>query len=249
MSNSPRPDPAIETPAPLTPLGWVPSFLLFGGGAVLLFLATRFEVPWLVTKIGMEPVVGWFVAGAVGVFVPLALVGWVVLASERRVEGQTLGSRLWLRKLTKRDTLWCLGGFLAIGLTTGSLALGMQAWLGPDALRPEFAAGEPLSWGRYWILAAWFPCWLANILGEEFLWRSVMLPRQEVAFGRKAWMVNAAGWLLFHAAFPWPLLVSLIPTVIILPYVVQQTRNAWLGVILHGGLNGPAFVAISMGWL
>jgi hypothetical protein len=34
-----------------------------------------------------------------------------------------------------------------------------------------------------------------NIVGEEFVWRGVVLPRQEVAFGGRAWLVN--GVLLF----------------------------------------------------
>jgi len=30
--------------------------------------------------------------------------------------------------------------------------------------------------GRYWIVAAWVPSFLINILGEEFLWHGVVLP-------------------------------------------------------------------------
>jgi Type II CAAX prenyl endopeptidase Rce1-like len=41
---------------------------------------------------------------------------------------------------------------------------------------------------------------LLNILGEEFLWRGVVLPRQEVAFGRRAWVVNGILWLLFQGS-------------------------------------------------
>jgi len=39
----------------------------------------------------------------------------------------------------------------------------------------------------------------------------------------------------------------LLPLSLILPYAVQRTGNTWVGVILHAAVNGPAFVAISMG--
>lgn len=59
----------------------------------------------------------------------------------------------------------------------------------------------------------------------------------------------AAGWGLFHIAFGWQLLLTLAPFLFILSYVVQKTKNSWVGVILHGGLNGPSFLAIALGLL
>jgi membrane protease YdiL (CAAX protease family) len=110
-----------------------------------------------------------------------------------------------------------------------------------------FMSFEPLTAGRYWLLLVWFPYWILNILGEEFLWRGVMLPRQEIAFGKYAWLIHGFGWLLFHIAFGWQLLLTLVPLVFIQSYIVQMTINSWNGVIIHGGLNGPSFIAICFG--
>jgi membrane protease YdiL (CAAX protease family) len=99
----------------------------------------------------------------------------------------------------------------------GALTLG----LGEVNLHPPFMHFEPLAPGRYWILAAWLPFWLLNILGEEFLWRGVLLPRQEAALGQRAWLANAAGWGLFHLAFGWQLLTLLLPILVIVPYIAQ----------------------------
>lgn len=106
---------------------------------------------------------------------------------------------------------------------------------------------EPLGPGRYWIFVAWLPFWLLNILGEEILWRGVVLPRQEQAFGARAWAVNGAGWLLFHIAFGWRFVLMLIPICFILPWVAQRRRSSWPGVLIHAGLNGPASVTIALG--
>jgi hypothetical protein len=91
---------------------------------------------------------------------------------------------------------------------TGGIGAVLGALAGLSQLHPSFMAFEPLGPGRYWIFGAWLPFFALNILGEEFVWRAYMLPRQEVAFGGKAWLVNAALWLLFHAAFPWQVLVT-----------------------------------------
>jgi len=39
----------------------------------------------------------------------------------------------------------------------------------------------------------------------------------------------------------------LIPLIFIQSYIVQKTKNSWIGVIMHGGLNGPSFIAICFG--
>jgi len=74
-----------------------------------------------------------------------------------------------------------------------------------------------------------------------------MLPRQEVAFGKHTWLIHGFGWALFHIAFGWQLLLTLIPLIFIQSYIVQKTKNSWVGVIMHGGLNGPSFIAICFG--
>lgn len=112
---------------------------------------------------------------------------------------------------------------------------------------PPFMAFEPLNEGRYWLLLVWAPYWVLNIMGEEILWRGVMLPRQELAFGKYTWLVHGTGWALFHIAFGLTLLITLLPLIYIQSFIVQKTKNSWVGVLMHGGMNGPAFIAIALG--
>jgi membrane protease YdiL (CAAX protease family) len=86
----------------------------------------------------------------------------------------------------------------------------------------------------------WIPYWILNIMGEEVLWRGVILPRQETVSGKNAWIINAIGWQL---------LLTMIPILFILPFVVQKTRNRWTAVVIHGVINGPSFIAIAFGVL
>jgi membrane protease YdiL (CAAX protease family) len=233
---------------PVPPLGLVGSAALFGAAALLLFLTTRIAVPALVSATGAESVVMWFLAASAILFGPLLLTSVLLLGRERR-SGRpgSWAARLWLRPMSGGDWCWTVGGIATIGVLTG----GVGAVLGmlPEGtnVHPSFMAFEPLGPGRYWILCAWHPFFLLNIVGEEFVWRGVVLPRQEVAFGRRAWLVNGVLWLLFHAAFPWQVLVTLVPITLVLPYIVQRRRNTWIGVAIHAAFGGTGFLVLAFG--
>ncbi len=231
-------------------LGLAASFTIYLSAGILLYVVTRFLIPWLSAITGQETIFFWFTAGGLLVFLPLIITGIVVLRSE----GYTLSKATWVqrlrfRKLTRRDLAYSVGGVIAVGVLSMLVMQGLEKALGNFSHQPPFMVFEPLSAGRYWLLLVWLPFWILNIMGEEFLWRGVMLPRQELVFGRFTWLIHASGWLLFHVAFGWQLLITLIPIIYIQSWVVQRTRNSWTGVIIHAGLNGPGFIAISLGMM
>ena len=244
----------ISTPqnqtAKLKSMGLLYSFSVYTGAALLLLVQTRYLIPFLAEKTGQERILFWFIVGGLGVFVPLIVSGCFMIATEgNRFSTDTFTNRLWFRKLSFRDIVWSIGALILIGFLSWAMMKLLVLVFGQFDHSPPFMAFKPLDDNRYWLLAVWFPYWILNILGEEFLWRGVMLPRQKVAFGKHAWIVHAIGWGIFHYAFGWQLVLTLIPILFILPYAVQKTENSWVGVIIHGGLNGPSFIAIALGLL
>jgi len=239
-----------EEPEPnrVPPLGLVGSAALFGAGALLLFLTTRLAVPAFVSATGAETVVMWFLAASAVVFGPLLLMAALLLYRERRGGRQgSWGARLWLRPMNGGDWLWAAGGFATVGLLTAGIGAALGGLQGETNLHPSFMAFEPLGPARYWILGAWLPFFVLNIGGEEFVWRAFALPRQEAAFGGRAWLMNGVLWLLFHAAFPWQVLVTLVPITLILPYIVQRRRSTWIGVVIHAAFGAMGFLALAFG--
>lgn len=215
-----------------------------------MFLQTKYTIPYLSNVSGLETILFWFIVGAIGIFTPLILLGLIILKRERfQFNIKTITSRLRFRKLTNSDLIWTLIGFLSIVVLSALIMKIMEITIGQFDHSPKFMTFEPLSKGRYWLLLIWLPYWILNILGEEFLWRGVMLPRQELAFGKYTWIIHGFGWSLFHIAFGWKLMLTLLPIIFILSFIVQKTKNSWTGVILHGGLNGPAFIAICFGFI
>ena len=145
------------------------------------------------------------------------------------------------------DWLWAVGGLAAVGVLTGGIGAALGMLQDKTKLHPSFMAFEPIGPGRYWILGAWLPFFVLNIVGEEFVWRGVVMPRQEVAFGGRAWLVNGILRLLFHSAFRWQVLLALVPITLILPYVVQRRRSNWAGIVIHGGFGAVGFLALAFG--
>jgi membrane protease YdiL (CAAX protease family) len=226
------------------------SLVIYISAALLLFAVTHWLIPYMAERTGLEPVLCWFIAGGLAVFLPLIITGIIILKSEGYpISRQTFTGRLRFRPIHLGELVWMALALAGVAILSALAMKLVVFFAGEFDPSPPFMRFEPLTRGRYWILLAWFPYWILNILGEEFLWRGVMLPRQEAALGKNAWLFHALGWGIFHIAFGWQLLITLLPLLFILSYLVQRTRNSWMGVILHATLNGPAFIAISLGLL
>ncbi len=233
---------------PLKEMGFIPSFAIYIFATLLMFCMTKYLIAFLSDISGQEKILFWFIVAALGVFLPLLILAVFIIKNE----GYTISKETWIQrlrfnKLTRKDLIWVFGGMVVVLILSGIFMKGLELFIGKFDHSPPFMSFEPLSAGRYWLLAVWLPYWVLNILGEEILWRGVMLPRQEIVFGKYTWLVHGFGWWLFHIAFGWQLLITLIPLIFIQSYIVQKRKNSWIGVIMHGGINGPSFIAISFG--
>lgn len=226
------------------------SLAIFGTASIALILGTRLLIPFLSAATGLEPVVFWFIVAGLGIFTPLLITAALILKREGALFQPGFWSgRLRFRYMNMGDWLWSLGAIVVIGAMSSGVMKGLEIIAGPMDHQPPFMSFEPLTPGRYWILLIWFPYWVLNIMGEEILWRGTMLPRQELAFGKWTWLFHGIGWGLFHIAFGWQLLITLLPIIFVQSYVVQRRKNTWVGVIIHGVINGPTFLAIAFGLL
>ena len=90
--------------------------------------------------------------------------------------------------------------------------------------------------GNWWMPACYILGWFFNIFGEELLWRGYLLPRMELRWGGKAWIVNGALWALWHCFWKWNLLV-IAPTAFLIPLAAQKTKKTWIGILVHGTMN------------
>jgi membrane protease YdiL (CAAX protease family) len=71
-----------------------------------------------------------------------------------------------------------------------------------------------------------------TVLGEELLFRGLLLPRMRGAFGRGDWAVNGVLSALYHLHLPWAIPTALIDTVAI-AYPSRRYRSALIGITVH----------------
>ena len=71
-----------------------------------------------------------------------------------------------------------------------------------------------------------------TVLGEELLFRGLLLPRMRGAFGRADWVVNAVLFAAYHLHQPWAM-PSGLTTGLVEAYATKRWQSAWFGIIAH----------------
>jgi membrane protease YdiL (CAAX protease family) len=229
----------------------IESLAYFLGSALALYVAVNYGIPHLHQNYSIRPLVGWWLASGVLV---LTLFVAAFLASQRRTSAKSLRkilAALNVRSLNRTDLLWAFGGLACVVVLTGIVVTTLSTIFSINLLSQDsyasFLRMERLKPNEYWLFLAWLPYFFFNIVGEELLWRGYLLPRQAIAFGRYAWILNGLLWAIFHVAIGWRIAIVLLPIEFIVPYVVQRRQNTWLGIIIHGFYNGSGFVMVALG--
>jgi membrane protease YdiL (CAAX protease family) len=97
---------------------------------------------------------------------------------------------------------------------------------------PELHAQMVGDWG---LLGLFFVFALFNsVLGEEFLFRGVLLPKMQGTFGKWDWVANGVLFGCYHLQQPWGILDSIL-TGWIYAFSGKRFRSNWFPIILHSG--------------
>jgi membrane protease YdiL (CAAX protease family) len=86
------------------------------------------------------------------------------------------------------------------------------------------------AWGWYGLILILF--FFNTVLGEELLFRGLLLPRMNGAFGRGDWVANGLLFGAYHLHVPWAIPATLLDTFII-SYPTKRYRSAWIGIAVH----------------
>lgn len=222
-------------------------FLLFTAWFYLLVLIL---IPFLKTNWDLNPALHWFITGYF-LFIPLFVTAiWGVVREGANSLSSVLSS-LRLKRLTRNDWIIAFSVTLIIFVLNGAI-MGISMLLHKTAgtalleTTPPFMKFEPFAGREKLLLLIWLPMFVFNILGEELLWRGYIQTRMR-SREKQLWPLLSLFWLIFHLPFGLGLMIMLLPCMILLPWAVYKTQNAWVGVIIHGVYNGPMFVLISLG--
>ena len=92
--------------------------------------------------------------------------------------------------------------------------------------------------GAWWFFGLFVVFAVFNsILGEEFLFRGVLLPKMEGVFGRWSWVASGVLHGFWHVHQPWGILETVISSVFLYAFPSWRFRSTWMGVIVHSVQN------------
>lgn len=238
------------SPAPLKPLSLLKAILLFACTSAPIYISIYCLIPILQNK-GLS-----FLASYLISFYPTFAIMFLAAFFLYWREGNTLSWNSFLnrnRLLPVKGIAWLwVAGLLIFGLAASTSLSFTGKWLASLSLftPPKFLPSEinPLKavipdtfmgtsvHGQWGYAIAYFIGWFFNIFGEELLWRGYMLPRQEIKYGKWAWVLHGLLWTGWHIFWKWNIL-SLLPIALGIPFVAQRTKNTTVVIIVHGIAN------------
>ena len=248
----------------MKPMGWTTSLLYFGIPALAMGAGFYLLMPFLIRR-------GMLVYYAYSISLGLPLLGMLIASlAAYRTEGnpltwQALMTRFRFKPLSLRDLL-IVAGIFAAEMGVYFLMTRFSSWLIaqnimpipnglPDFINPQSVwtqetidaatGGLKGNWPIFILSAVLL---MVNVVGEEFWWRGLILPRQQLAFAASTLAVHSVLWTLFHAFKYWDLL-NLLPLSIGLTFAVLLLDNSSAGLLMHFISNGVGLVPILMGVL
>jgi membrane protease YdiL (CAAX protease family) len=248
---------------PLKPMPLPLALLYFGIPALIFVLCVYILIPFFMSQ-GMTE----FISYSLALMIPLIVLFVASLIALQR-EGYPLTwtsikERFRLRKMDRTDWIWTIVSFVVMMIGAGIFGILGQllvtkgliplpakiptALLDPtvdpaNLVNVFYAALGPNVKGNWGLLAITIILLIFNIFGEEFWWRGVILPRQELVHGSNTWLIHGTLWALFHAFKYWAW-IGLLPVTLTLSYVAQKRKNTWPGFITHFAVNGLSLLPI-----
>ena len=95
------------------------------------------------------------------------------------------------------------------------------------------------NWGWFGLILVLFV--FNTVLGEELLFRGLLLPRMNRVFGRGDWAANGVLFAAYHMHMPWAMPATLLFDTFAIAYPTKRYQSAWIGIAVHSAQS--VFVA------
>ena len=146
---------------------------------------------------------------------------------------------------------WLLPPIFFSALTGFALADSLDApmaWLFPALQPPAFTdmaqLASPEFQGQWWLLGIALVSIILNyFLGEEFLFRGILLPKMHGVFGKYDWVANAVLFGFYHMHKLWAL-PSITVSNLAISWPASRFRSNWMAIIVHGLEGIPILVVV-----
>ena len=235
------PPTAAASPIRIPQYGVVQVLGIWAAAALPMGALAWLVAPWLADNLGgpsslARALIITLTFGLVWQFV---LVVALVRLEQKSLRWTVVKDALWLRAPRRPDGRRMGWGWLVLlPLIVGSAVAGMVPTLSTPAGRDmghflESASGQEFLSGNWTWLALIVTLGVFNtVLGEELLFRGLLLPRMNGAFGKWDWVANGVLFAAYHLHMPWVIPTALLDT-FILAYPSKRYRSAVMGIAVH----------------
>jgi uncharacterized protein len=159
------------------------------------------------------------------------------LSAPRSPKTGRVGGRLWLVLIPFVLLFAAEGAIPVLSVIPPVASHDFNAFLGSDAGQ-TFMSGN---WVWFVLIVVLFV--FNTALGEELLFRGVLLPRMRGVFGRFDWVANGFLFAVYHLHEPW-LIPSSLVDIFALSYPSRRYRSALIGIIVHSSQSVFFFVPL-----
>lgn len=188
----------------------------------------------------------------IGLFWLFILSMIIVYKEEGDLYWSTLKKRLWLQKPMDlksgreggRIWLWFIPFAIVLFLIETTFAE-IQPFLDKITffkINPALDGSRTLSnpaaqaklLGAWWFFILFVVMLLFNtFLGEEFLFRGVLLPKMKGIFGKYDWVANGILFGIYHLAQPWSIPNAIVSSIFVFSLSAKKFRSTWMAIALH----------------
>ena len=188
----------------------------------------------------------------VGLIWQFVLVVLLVYRERGSLRWTVLKDALWLQA-PRSPTTGRVGGRLWLVLVPCVLLLAAEEFLPSFApvTGHDFSAFLGSHAGQVFMSGNWG--WFAlitvlmvfnTVLGEELLFRGLLLPRMKGAFGRWDWVANGVLFAFYHLHVPWVIPQTLLVDTFAEAYPSRRYQSALIGIIVHSSQTVVFFVLL-----
>jgi membrane protease YdiL (CAAX protease family) len=245
----------------LSGLGLFKSIIYFAIPALILVLSYHVFRPWLLLNQFSD-----LESFLISLGLPMVVIFFTALFFYRFIERRSyrireFSIRMRYPRISWKDFAWGIAifilGFLGFGLMSLLMSYlisnGIIPLPGKIAIMDDpntsltvgllnVAAGGQIQ-GKWQIVIIFTFVLFFNIVGEELWWRGIILPRQEVSLGKKAWVVNGTFWAFFHIFKYWEI-INLLPFCLLNAFIAQKRHNNWSPLIAHLFMNISGYIFV-----
>lgn len=234
-------------------------FLATAPMSLLAFVATPAIIKYCNIPDSVPPFLVFWPLMTVGLIWQFVLSLILVRKEMGSLSWQTIRARMWYNQPRDPKTgkpnnrlFWWVIPFVA--LSFGSMFIPLPDIVGSlfpfvNDL-PEYNLMQvcnPQYRGAWWLLVLTLLTLPFNyFLGEEFLFRGILLPKMRGVFGKWDWFFNGVVFALYHLHKPHGVVHQALFSGFILSFPARRFKSNWMAVIIHG-VEGLVAVVIVLG--